>query len=108
VRELMRYVGSILDTIPIPILFDEEQEEETVIRFEEEAPFTVRVEDGVFIAEGEYLKRLIRSTNFEDSDSLQYFQTALRRKGVIAALERAGIQEGDPVQIYEVEFDYIK
>ena len=79
-----------------------------IISFEEEAPFTARVEDGVYIVEGKWLKRLLGSTNFEDSESLQYFQTALKKKGVIKALEKLGIEEGDPVQMYEVEFDYIK
>ncbi|MBR3933978.1 MAG: GTPase ObgE [Clostridia bacterium] len=108
VSELMKYVSSILDTIPVPVLYDEEEIETKVISFEEEAPFTCRVEDGVYIVEGKWLKRLLGSTNFEDSESLQYFQTALKKKGVIKALEKLGIEEGDPVQMYEVEFDYIK
>jgi len=108
VSELMKYVSSVLDEIPVPILYDEEEIETKIISYEEEAPFTCRVEDGVYIVEGKWLKRLLGSTNFEDSESLQYFQTALKKKGVIKALEKLGIEEGDPVQMYEVEFDYIK
>ena len=109
VSELMNYVASILDDIPVPVLFDEDNDEQVqIISYEDEAPFTCRVEDGVYIVEGRWLKRLLGSTNFEDSESLQYFQNALRKKGVIKALEKLGISEGDPVQMYEVEFDYIK
>ncbi len=108
VTELMKYVASVLDEIPVPVLYDEEEMETKVISFEEEAPFTCRVEDGIYIVEGKWLKRLLGSTNFEDSESLQYFQTALKKKGVVKALEKLGIEEGDPVQMYEVEFDYIK
>ncbi len=108
VSDLMNYVSSILDDIPIPVLFSEDDEEVKVISYEEEAPFTCRVENGTYIVEGRWLKRLLGSTNFEDVESLQYFQNALRKKGVIKALEKLGIQEGDPVQMYEVEFDYIK
>ena len=108
VSELMNYVASILDDIPVPVLFDEDEDEVQVISYEDEAPFTCRVEDGVYIVEGRWLKRLLGSTNFEDNESLQYFQNALRKKGVIKALEKLGISEGDPVQMYEVEFDYIK
>ena len=108
VSELMNYVSSVLDDIPVPVLYDEDEIETEIISFEEEAPFTARVEDGVYIVEGKWLKRLLGSTNFEDSESLQYFQTALKKKGVIKALEKLGIEEGDPVQMYEVEFDYIK
>ena len=46
------------------------------------------------------------STNFDDVESLQYFQRALRKKGVIKELEQMGIQEGDTVKIYDIEFDY--
>ena len=108
VSDLMNYVASILDDIPVPVLYDESEDEVQVISYEDEAPFTCRVEDGVYIVEGRWLKRLLGSTNFEDNESLQYFQNALRKKGVIKALEKLGISEGDPVQMYEVEFDYIK
>ncbi|MBQ8911119.1 MAG: Obg family GTPase CgtA, partial [Clostridia bacterium] len=40
-------------------------------------------------------------------ESLQYFQKILREKGVIQALEDAGIDEGDTVNIYDVEFDFL-
>lgn len=108
VRELMLYVSDILSTIPMPVLYDEDSEEETVITFETEEPFTVEVQGNEFYVEGPWIKRLLGSTNFEDSESLQYFQNALRRKGVIKALEKAGINEGDLVKMYEVEFDYMK
>ena len=108
VSDLMNYVSSILDDIPIPVLFNDEEDEVQIISYEDEAPFTCRVENGTYIVEGRWLKRLIGSTNFEDSESLQYFQNALRKKGVIKALEKLGITEGDPVVMYEIEFDYIK
>ncbi len=108
VSELMKYVASILDTIPIPVLYDESETQEEVISYEEEAPFTVRRENEAYVVEGKWLKRLLGSTNFEDSESLQYFQNSLRKKGVIKALEKMGISEGDPVRMYEVEFDYVK
>ena len=108
VSELMKYVSSILDDIPVPVLYDEAEDEVQVISFEDEAPFTVRRENETYVVEGRWLKRLLGSTNFEDNESLQYFQNALRKKGVIKELEKMGIEEGDPVRMYEVEFDYIK
>ncbi len=107
VRELMLYVSDILSTIPMPVLYEEGEEEEEIFTFEAEEPFTVEVINGEYCVEGPWIKRLLGSTNFEDSESLQYFQNALRRKGVIKALEKAGINEGDPVKMYEIEFDYM-
>jgi GTP-binding protein len=64
--------------------------------------------DGVFIVEGEWLVQVINSVNFDDYESLQYFQRVLINSGVIDALREAGIQEGDTVSIYEIEFDFVE
>lgn len=107
-NELMLYVSSILDTIPVPVLMDEDDEEVTVIAFEEEEDYTITRDDrGTFIVEGPWIKKLIGSTNFDDAESLTYFQNALRRKGVIKDLVKKGCAEGDFVQMYDVEFDFV-
>ncbi|MDF2631639.1 MAG: obgE [Caproiciproducens sp.] len=64
--------------------------------------------DGVFVVEGEWLVQVINSVNFDDYESLQYFQRVLINSGVIDALREAGIQEGDTVSIYEIEFDFME
>lgn len=68
----------------------------------------ITVEDGVYIVEGMYVRKIVGSTNFDDYESLQYFQRALRKSGIIDMLEEKGIKEGDTVHMYGVEFDYIK
>ena len=68
----------------------------------------ITVEDGVYIVEGMYVRKIVGSTNFDDYESLQYFQRALRKSGIIDMLEAKGINEGDTVHMYGVEFDYIK
>ena len=37
----------------------------------------------------------------------QFFQNALRSNGIIKALEDAGIDEGDTVKMYDIEFDFV-
>ena len=64
------------------------------------------VNDGVFTVEGEWLLQVIKSVNFDDFESLQYFQRVLINSGVIDALREAGIQEGDTASIYGIEFDF--
>ena len=68
----------------------------------------VTVEDGIYIVEGMYVRKIVGSTNFDDYESLQYFQRVLRKSGIIDMLEEKGIKEGDTVHMYGVEFDYIK
>jgi GTP-binding protein len=69
---------------------------------------TVTNNDGVFVVEGEWLLQVINSVNFDDYESLQYFQRVLINSGVIDALREAGIQEGDTVSIYDIEFDFME
>ena len=108
VRELMLYVSGELDKIPMPVLYEEDGGEVEVIKFEEEEPFTVTRENNTFIVEGPWIKKILGSTNFDDSESLQFFQRSLRKKGVVKALEEKGVKEGDLVKIYDIEFDYMK
>ena len=47
------------------------------------------------------------SINFDDRESLNYFQKVLRTGGVIDALREKGVKDGDTVSIYDFEFDFI-
>jgi len=105
VDELMNFAYRTLENIPKEPLYD-------VIEAVPEAQntgddFTVTVQNGVYIVEGGYIEYLINSTNFDDNESVQHFQTALKRKGIIAALEEKGIQENDTVRMYDIEFDFV-
>ncbi len=62
----------------------------------------------VYFVEGEWLLRLMRSINFDDYESLQYFERTLQSAGVIDALRQAGAGEGDTVSIYDFEFDFVE
>ena len=70
--------------------------------------FSIHREDDLFIVEGDWLRRVMNSVNFSDRESLMYFQRVLKNSGVIAALEDAGISDGDTVSIYDFEFDYLR
>ena len=94
----------MLKEIPMPEIVIEEVEV-----FEEifENPFTVSKDNDVFVVEGPYVKKLINSINFEDYESLGYFQTSLRKSGIVKALEKAGVKEGDTVRMLELEFEFM-
>ena len=63
-------------------------------------------EDGVYVVTGKELRRIMYSVNFDDMESLQYFQNQMESRGVFEMLREAGIDEGDTVKIYELEFEY--
>ena len=107
VNEVLNEVYRLLSTLP------EETEEYEMFDFDEHKQLDmdkieVIIEDGVFFVEGLRIQNLVESTNFDDYESLQYFQRALRKYGVIDKLEEAGVKEGDLVNIYDFEFDYVK
>ena len=73
-----------------------------------EAAVTVTKDGGVYECESEWLFRLVGRVNFEDRDSLAYFQRMLRTNGIIEQLEAAGVKDGDTVRMYDFEFDFVK
>ncbi len=109
VRELLLYVSGILKDLPIASSFAPIKEDVVKLyTLDKEQPFTVRVEDNVYIVEGKWIQKIMGSTNFNDDESMQYFHRSLKNKGVIVELEKIGINEGDTVKIYDIEFEYIR
>ncbi|MDE7093461.1 MAG: Obg family GTPase CgtA, partial [Oscillospiraceae bacterium] len=70
--------------------------------------FEIEIEDNIYYVSAPWLEPILRTVNMEDYSSLQYFQRVLRSSGVIDKLEEMGIQEGDTVNIFGFEFDYIR
>ncbi len=105
VRELISYAASMLDGLEPVAIYEPEVFDEAEDSGED---FTVGVQDGVYVVEGPYVEKLLRGVNFDDDESMQYFQRALRRKGIIDALRERGCGEGDPVRMYDLEFDFVE
>jgi GTP-binding protein len=89
-------------------------------RYEAEAPVLQPIEelqrgqvdiqeqDGVYFVKAPWLLKTLNTINFDDNESLQYFQRVLLETGVIDALREAGCQEGDTVDLYDLEFDFVE
>ncbi len=108
VDPLLNRIAALLAALP-PIV---RYEAEPVSVIEPEAigkhPVQIRKEDGIFFVEGEWLLRIMRTVNFNDYESMQYFQRVLIAGGVIDALREAGCTEGDTVSLYDLEFDFVE
>ena len=74
---------------------------------EDKREFSIRVEDGIYVVEAPWLLQIMRSVNFDDYESMQYFERVLNSSGIIDGLRDAGVQEKDTVSIYDFEFDFI-
>ena len=92
--------------LPPVVLFDPSEKLIEIDIPDDEPPFTIRRENEVFVVEGPQIEKLLGSVNFDDRDSLGYFQIS-QKDGVIDALVEKGIKEGDTVRMGEIEFDYV-
>lgn len=109
-KELMNAVSEKLADCP-PVRVYEAQpvsQEDWVRRVSDRREFEIEIEDGVYFVNAVWLEPILRTVSMEDYSSLQYFQRVLRSSGIIDKLEEMGIEEGDTVNIYGFEFDYIR
>lgn len=106
-QELINAVARKLATLPPVKRYESEEVPIAVLEKKKNDGFTITVEDGVYIVEAEWLYRILSKTDLDDYASLQYFQTVLQTSGILDALREKGIQEGDTVSIYDLEFDYV-
>lgn len=107
VKELLYHVNELLKTVDRkPVIFEKEFE----YQFQaENLPYTVeRTEDGVFVVEGPKIDKMLGYTNLDSEKGFQFFQKFLKDGGILDDLEAAGIEEGDTVRMYGLEFDYYK
>jgi len=70
--------------------------------------FFIEEVEGVYIIEAPWLLRILRRTDIDDYESLQYFQRVLQSSGILEQLEAKGIQEGDTVCVYDFMFEYVR
>ena len=110
-KELLFYVEELLEKAPQETLVFEPEYfpgEELVY---ENLPYTVQKseeEEGVYIVEGPRIEKMLGYTNLDSEKGFAFFQSFLKKTGILKELEDAGIQEGDTVRMYGLAFDYYK
>ena len=101
VKELLYHVNELLKTVDRkPVIFEKE--------FEYQFQAENLPEDGVFVVEGPKIDKMLGYTNLDSEKGFQFFQKFLKDSGILQELEQAGIEEGDTVRMYGLEFDYYK
>ena len=89
------------------IEFVDEEVVESFFDKKERDTIVVAKEEDYYLAEGDFLERLVASTNFDDFESFSNFQKVLVDKGVIEKLRELGAKEGDLISVCGVEFDFV-
>ena len=104
---LMQYIEVQLTKLPPITIYEVEQLPKDLFEKNNDA-IDVKNQNGVYFVTGEKVSRLVQSVNFDDYESLQYFQKMLITLGISEALQNAGIKEGDTVNIYDFEFEFVE
>ena len=108
VDPLLDRIQEVLSKLPPVLQFEPEPMPVKAPEEFEKNEVKITNQSGVYMVEGEWLLQVIQSVNFDDYESLQYFQRVLINTGVIDALRNAGVQEGDTVSMYDLEFDFVE
>ena len=105
-KELMFAAAQELSTLPPVIVFEPTYVERPPEVDTSEALDIQRGEDGTWLVDGPWLRQLMANVNFGDYESRNWFERRLRDAGVYRQLEDMGIQDGDTVCLYNLEFEY--
>ena len=109
VRDLLWYAHRILESLPEePVEFQQEFFLDLQKDDQEEAIEVEMEEPGVFRVEGPRVDRMLGYTNLESEKGFEFFQNFMKENGVLDRLEELGIEEGDTVKVYGLQFDYYK
>ncbi|MBR5529653.1 MAG: GTPase ObgE [Oscillospiraceae bacterium] len=104
-KNLMRVVAEKLRTLP-PVTIYEPEYIEVVAEAGDPKELMIEHLGNTWLVTGTWLERLIYNINFDDYESRNYFDLQLRKCGLFARLEEMGIQDGDVVDIYDMQFEY--
>lgn len=110
VTELLWHVNDLLKSLPEePVEF----EQEIFPAYTSEISDSILVtkseeEEGVFLVEGPKVERMLGYTNLESEKGFDFFQKFLKENGILKQLEELGIEEGDTVKLYNLEFEYYR
>ncbi len=104
---LISAVWNKLQTLPPIKKYEAEAIPVEMFEKQSDKSFSIRVEDDIYFVEAPWLLKILQRTDLDDYESLQYFQRVLISSGIIDALRERGINEGDTVSIYDLEFDFV-
>ncbi len=108
VKEVLYHIKKLLDSVEDDlVVYASEYFTKPPAPIDEPIRVTME-EDGLFRVEGTSVEKMLGYTNIETEKGFQFFQNFLRDKGILDELDALGIEEGDTVKIYFLEFDYYK
>ena len=109
VKELLSYIWEVLKELPQePVVFEQEYFPEEY-NSNDNLSYTVeQLDEHTFVVEGPKIEKMLGYTDLDSEKGFLFFQNFLKNTGILKDLENAGIQDGDTVRMYGLQFDYYK
>ncbi|MCB7303338.1 GTPase ObgE [Bariatricus massiliensis] len=108
IQELLYYVSDAIQHMDVkPIVFEQEYFPEDEIIYLN-LPYTVEKKDDMYVVEGPKIEKMLGYTNLDSEKGFAFFQKFLKEAGILDELEKAGIEEGDTVKMYGLQFEYFR
>ena len=109
VKELLYAAAKMLsETKGDPIVFEREFSLDNLTLPND--PYTVEYDekDKMYVVEGPRIEKMLGYTNIDSEKGFEFFQNFLKNNGILEELEAMGIEDGDTVRMYGLQFDYYK
>lgn len=109
VKELLYGIWELLQTVPDKIeVFEQEYFPEEHLP-DNTLPFRVWQDEEdphLFHVEGPKVEKMLGYTNLESEKGFRFFQNFLKDTGILKELRALGVEDGDTVKLYELQFEY--
>ncbi len=109
-KNLVNETARMLQDLPPILVYESEitpEDEDAADSAGADDVIISRADDAAFCLEGRWIDALMGRVNFNDRESLMYFERSLIKAGIIQRLRDAGCHEGDLVRINDFEFDFV-
>ncbi len=104
-KEVVQKVATELTHLP-PVIKYEPTYVERPPEVDTTGEVSIEKYDDTWVVEAPWLQRLMGNVNFSDYESRNWFDQSLRKSGLFDTLESMGIQDGNIVSLYDLEFEY--
>ncbi|MCD7928848.1 MAG: GTPase ObgE [Clostridiales bacterium] len=105
VQPLVRKIAEELASLPPVKVFETDYVPQPPV-IDTTGEVSIETEDHYWFVEAPWLEHLVACTTFSDFESRNWFDRQLREAGLFDKLEAMGIQDGDTVVLYDLQFEY--
>ena len=105
VKPLIQAIAAKLAELP-PVKVYEADYVPPMPKVDTSAEVSIEVEDHYWFVEAPWLEHLLACTNLNDFESRNWLDKQLRESGLFDKMEAMGVQDGDTVIMYDLEFEY--